>query len=144
MIIKIPEDMRSYENKFLGNFTLRQLICLIIALVFIAPTFWILYTLTKSVDIAGYASAIIGIPIIACGFIKKDGEYFEKIIAKIWQSRVKSTRKRPFVMNNFYEDIQNLYKEGILADEAIENKKATKRGIKAFFTALVKKKQRTK
>lgn len=141
--------MRSYENKVMGNFTMRQIICLIVALAFIAPTFWILFSLTNSVDIAGYMAAVIGIPIVACGFIKKDGVYLEKMIVAKWQSKKKYNQHRHYEMHNFYEDIEIIYKESLLNDEIANAEKekqeeTNKKSRKNKSIAMDKKKHRTK
>lgn len=115
--------MGAYENKAFGNFTVRQILCMVIAVVFIAPIFWGMYSLTKSIDVAGYLAALIGIPIVACGFIKRDGVFLERIIVAKWQSKAKFPRKRKFIMRNFYEDIILMEKEGVLNYENLESKK---------------------
>ncbi len=117
MIVKIPNDIRSYENKAFGNFTKRQIICLSLAFLIIAPSFYLLFTLTNSIDLAGLMSFLLGFPVIACSFFQRNGVFLEKIVIEKYKERNKCKQNRPFVMQNLYEDIQKLNKEDLLINE---------------------------
>lgn len=106
MVLRIPKDFRSYEPKSFGNFTLRQAICLVVSFPIIAALFIPIFYLTNSIDLAGTVAVLVGIPIALCGFVKKDGVYLEKVIYALWISRFRYPRKRRYVMQNWYEDLE--------------------------------------
>lgn len=111
MIVRIPEDIHSYESKSFGNFTIRQIVCLVLGFLVIAPTWWAVFALTGSVDLSGIPAFFVGIPICFCGFIKKHGVYLEKILIYRYKAKFKHTQKRPYHMSNLYEDVQKKYIE---------------------------------
>lgn len=122
MIVRIPEDVYSYENKVWGNFTARILkyfgAALVVAFLVFAGVFWS----TKSVDLAGVVCAVICLPIMYCGIHKQDGQYLEQILKYKYEERFKYTPKRKFVMTNLYETIQNNQKEWVSANDQLEKK----------------------
>ena len=117
MIVKIPEDIKAYENKAMGNFTMRQIICLGIVIVIVAPIFWVLFHFTNSIDISAIVACILGVPVMLCGFVKRDGIYLEKIIIEKYKEKKKYKVNRPFVMHNMYEDIQTAYREELQREQ---------------------------
>jgi hypothetical protein len=110
MQIDLHEDVHSYENKFLGNFTKRQVLCIILALCVIAPTFIVLFLLVGSIDLASIVSLLLGVPIIACGIFKINGVPLEKMI---WYKLVtrKCPKQRVYKGSNCYVRIAELTKE---------------------------------
>lgn len=111
MIVRIPEDIHSYESKSFGNFTVRQIICLVLGFSVIAPTWWFSYSITRSMDLSGALAFFVGIPICFCGFIKKHGVYLEKILIYRYKAKFMHTQKRPYHMSNLYEDVEIKYIE---------------------------------
>ena len=111
MYIPVPEDIYGYETKTFGNFTIRQVICFILAVAVIAPVMIFMLRLTKSVDISAFVSIMAGMPVLMCGFVKKDGQYLEKIILYKLRWRFQYPTKRPFRMKNLYSTIEQEVKE---------------------------------
>lgn len=141
MIVKIPKDIYSYENKVVGNFTSRQLICLGIALLIIIPVFAGIFIKTNSVDLAATVSFIIALPVLLCSVFKKDGQHLEKIIYYKILEKFKYRQKRKFVMSNLYEEIQRNQKEYEFANEKLKHDEEQKKeqNNKKRFASLVKK-----
>ena len=106
MIVSIPEDIYGYESKSIGNFTVRQAVCFLVALVIIAPTLFLLYWLTGSIDISATTAFLLGAPVLLCCFIKQDGQTLEKVIwyKVLWKFRY--PHKRPYQMENLYQRIE--------------------------------------
>lgn len=146
MIVKIPKDIYSYENKVVGNFTSRQLICLGIALLIIIPVFAGIFIKTNSVDLAAAVSFIIALPVLLCSVFKKDGQHLEKIIYYKILEKFKYRQKRKFVMSNLYEEIQRNQKEYEFANEKLKHDEEQKKeqNNKKRFASLVKKRHRSK
>lgn len=110
MIVKIQEDIYSYDPKLLGNFTVRQVVSIAISFTLITATFIPLYWLTGDVNVPGFLASMIGVPVMFVGMIKKDGLPYEKyLILKI--KSMMYPKKRPFHMHNLYENINIIGKE---------------------------------
>jgi hypothetical protein len=146
LIVKIPKDIYSYENKVVGNFTSRQLICLGIALLIIIPVFAGIFIKTNSVDLAAAVSFIIALPVLLCSVFKKDGQHLENIIYYKFLSKFVYKQKRKFVMSNLYEKIETNQKEYELANEMLKNEEQQKKGQKhkKRFASVGKKGHRSK
>lgn len=141
MIVKMQEDIYSYENKVAGNFSARQLVCIAIALVIIFPVFIAIFWSTNSPDLAATVAFISGLPVFFCSIFKKDGQHLEKILMYKLKAKLKYTQKRKFVMSNLLEEIQTNQKEYESANEKLENEKQQKekQDHKKRLTALAKK-----
>ena len=120
MRVIVHDDIQSYEHKVIGNFTKRQLICIILALCIIAPTFIALFLSTGSIDLSSIAALLLGTPVIACGIFKPSGVPLEKIILYKIRDR-KNPKQRQYRMITRYEQIQKTIKE---VDEYEAAKKA--------------------
>ena len=99
--IKIPKEIRKYEAKAVGPFTLRQLICLLICV----PVCVGLYILVKpyvGVDVAGF----IVFPPAAVGWLfgwcKPYGMKFEKYMKTMFINSFLAPKKRVYKTENFY------------------------------------------
>lgn len=146
MIVKIHEDITTYENKVAGNFTMRQIKGGLLAFIIIAGSFWGLPYLGVSGEISQLISVFLGLPVFVCTFWKMKGMYCDTIIIQKLKE-MKYYRPRPFHMQNLYEDIENFIREEEKVDEkerkqlaAIEEKehKATR-----HKSAVGKQKHRT-
>ena len=143
MIVRIPEDIYSYEHKVLGNFTARQLVCMILALVIIAPVFIGLFITTGDPNISTIAATIVGLPILFCAVFKKDGQHLEKVIYIRFLEKFRYTRKRKFIMRNLYEIMQENQKE-YKAYAELEKQQKGKQGKFACILSLAKKRHLSK
>lgn len=106
MIVSIPEDIYGYESKSVGNFTIRQVVCISLSLVVIIATIVLLYLLTGIVEISAFVAAILGVPISLCGIIKQDGQPLEKVIRYKLLWKFKYPHNRPYQMDNLYQRIE--------------------------------------
>ena len=79
---KIPTEIDDYAEKLVFGLTMRQFLCLLIAAAAAIGT-WFLLTaaLNLSSSITSYVIMAEAIPIMAIGFIKKDGLTFERYIS---------------------------------------------------------------
>lgn len=105
--IKIPKEIRDYQDKIWGGFTWRQILSLVLAGAVGAPVFlkvreWF------GVDCAGWSVIAVGAPIIAFGFWKsEDNITLEKYIAKYIKFNILYPKKRKYETNNLYREISN-------------------------------------
>jgi hypothetical protein len=146
MIVPIPEDIYSYRHKVWGNFSKRQLVCGVIALIIIFPVFIPVFWYTGSPRLAALLSVVAILPVLFCGIVEKDGQPLEKVIWYKYRQRFKFPQKRKFAMSNLYEIVQQNQKEYEFANEEIESQKQQK-GKKGRYkcpAALDQKRHRTK
>lgn len=136
MIVKIPDDIYSYDNKVWGNFTLRQIVCMGIALIVVIPIFILVFWSTASIDLAAIISFFIAVPILMCATFKKDGQHLEQIIWYKFQAKFKYPQKRRYVMTNLYEEVMKNQKEYEAYHEKINDCGKTQEPNK--FTQIVK------
>ncbi len=146
MIVKIPEDIYSYDNKVWGNFTLRQVVCMGIALVTVIPIFVLIFWGTGSMDLAAFVCFFAAAPILLCAKAKKDGQHLEKIIWYKIQARYKYPQKRKYVMTNLYEEVVKNQKEYEAYHETISDCGKTQESNKfaQVIKFMDKKKQHTR
>ena len=88
-IAQIPSNLNDIEPKLFLGLSKRQAICLVLGLCLGISSFIIL----KQKVGTSYATIILLLlicPLIACGFVKKDGLYFEEYIANVIRFSVKN------------------------------------------------------
>lgn len=84
---KVPKDIRVYETKIIGPFSLRQAVCflLLIFLDILIYSFMI-NPFSISADYAVYLLCLVDIPVAAFGFVKVMGVPLEKYLASVIKS----------------------------------------------------------
>lgn len=107
MVVKIPEDILNIESKSFGAFTARQWISLGLGLGIIAPTFILLYWKIGSIDLACIVSVLLALPVVASGFIKHHGMYWNRILLYKLRRILKYPQKRKYVTTNRFERAEN-------------------------------------
>ena len=137
MLSREIEKEIQQENKVILNFTMRQVVCLSVAVV---CSVVIALVLAWDFTIAIYPCFAIGILCFALGWMKQDGIPMEKILVKKLQTnlyqnhiRVYKTRNRYTIMlNREYErrrklDLQDKKLKKILRKEAKNRKREQKK-----------------
>lgn len=76
IVVEMNEDIRKKTVKVLGSFTFRQIICLIIGSSYAIP---LGIALPTDITIKIIVPMLSALPVIACGWVKMDGQYFETI-----------------------------------------------------------------
>lgn len=80
--VSIPKEITEYKEKIMFGMSLRQLICFVSAVVLSIGTYLICTMMFDlSMDTASYIIIVEAMPIMAVGFIQKDGMPFEKYFA---------------------------------------------------------------
>lgn len=76
---KIPQDIRDYEEKIIFGMSGRKLLCIGIALgISIVSGFLLVKCAGLPFSIASYPIILLVLPVLAIGFLRKDGQPFEK------------------------------------------------------------------
>ena len=82
--VRIPKEITEYREKIVFGMSIRKLVCLGIAIALCVGTYLLLtMVLSVSADAAGYVVILEAIPLMALGFLEKDGMPFEKYFA-LW------------------------------------------------------------
>lgn len=116
MKINVPKDIIVYEPKFIGQFTKRQVKYIVLACCVILPTYFLLYLLTDSVTVAMLGACFVGVPVIFCGFLKKDQLYIDHFI-KVKLRELSYPKCRKFVMSNRWDQYQKISQQLLLEEE---------------------------
>lgn len=104
--VKLPREIRDFKSKVIFNLTLRQIICLVLALGINIP----LYIFLKSVfieDIASWIVLIVSLPIFLVGFVKKDGMPYEKYFLIMLRFHFLTPRIRKYKTENAFTYLLN-------------------------------------
>lgn len=109
--IRIPKEINRYEAKFIGPFTLRQSVCLAVAL----PACVVLYNVLKPYALFETIGVVCMIPAIIAflfGWFKPYGMKFEAFLQYVFISAFVAPSKRKYCTENFYAGIvEQLRKE---------------------------------
>ena len=80
--VPIPKEITEYEEKIMFGLSLRKLVCFVSAVVLGVGTYLLCTKVfSLSMDAASYIIIAEAMPLMAFGFIKKDGMTFEKYAA---------------------------------------------------------------
>lgn len=125
--IKIPKEINKYEAKFIGPFTMRQSIALVVGM----PTAIVLYNVVRkhvSMDLAAFACLIPAAGVYLFGWFEPYGMKFEKFLKSVFISSFVAPSKRKYKTENYYA----LLMEAIKKEERLEaeSKKGKKKKVK--------------
>lgn len=94
--VSIPKEITEYEEKIMFGLSLRKLVCFSAAVILgIGSYFLCTKFLGLSMDAASYIIIFEAMPLMAFGFIKKDGMPFEKYFALLIRHKI-GTNKLPY------------------------------------------------
>ena len=106
--VPIPKEITEYEEKIMFGLSLRKLVCFSSAVVLGVGTYFLCTkVLGLTMDTASYIIIAEALPLMALGFIKKDGMTFEKYAALLIRHKT---------------GMNKLSYENDLADETAERK----------------------
>lgn len=100
--IRIPKEIRKYEAKFVGPFTMRQTICLGVGL----PICIILYNCLHSFisrDLMGFVLLLPAAAIFLFGWVKPYGMKFEQFFFSAFINNFIAPRRRKYITVNQHE-----------------------------------------
>jgi len=79
--VEVPHEIMDYQSKVMFGLTLRQFLASLLILVLVVPTYVVLITLVDiNNQIANMIIMVMSAPILAYGFIQKDGFTFSQIV----------------------------------------------------------------
>lgn len=102
--IKIPKEIRSYKETLFAGLTLRQIVCLGIALAINIPMYLFL-KLYIGDEVASWIIMFTGVPLFLIGFFKYNGLPFEKFALIMLNFNLFIPRKRKYKVENIFTEI---------------------------------------
>lgn len=133
--VEIEKEINQ-ENKVVLNFTIRQIVCVILIVIF---SLFVALVLKLDGEVAVYPCAIFGALCFAFGWYKPDGIPFEKVLLKKIQvglygsniRRYKTKNQYVIMMNNEYSRRRNIdYSDKKLAKTIVKAEKKKQKAIK--------------
>ena len=100
--IRINKDVGSYDAKFIGPFTMRQTVCIVIA----APICWFIYKVLSPVvssDVAGFFMAIPAAIAWMFGWLRPYGMRTEKFVQSVFITMMLAPANRKYKTKDAYD-----------------------------------------
>ena len=117
--IRITKEIGNYEPRFVGPFTIRQTICLGVAV----PACYFIYKwLTPIVtsDIAGFFCFFPGAAAALMGWVKPYGMHTEKFIRSVFVNQLLAPSHRAYKIENQHEQAEQKQQEANDAEKKAE------------------------
>lgn len=94
--VKINRDIQQYKSKVILNFSLREFLSIVIAIVFVMPFhFFIGKYISK--NLTSWVELIVVTPILLAGFFEYHGMHFERYLMQILKSEIIYPKVRKFI-----------------------------------------------
>lgn len=99
--IKIPKEIREYQESIFFGLNTRQFVCSLLALG-VAVGLYFLLRDTAGAEVAGWACMLGAAPFAACGFVRYHGMTAEQLLWVIIKSELLTPHKLVFREENLY------------------------------------------
>ena len=99
--IKIPKEIREYQESIFFGLNTRQFVCSLLALG-VAVGLYFLLRDTAGAEVAGWACMLGAAPFAACGFVRYHGMTSEQLLWVIIKSELLTPHKLVFREENLY------------------------------------------
>jgi hypothetical protein len=103
--VRIPKEIRSYEEKLFFGLTVRQMVCSALAIGICVP----LYIWGKNYipeDVVSWLIMVAALPLAGFGFIKYNGMTFEVFLAAMYKTMFAYPARRPLRSANCFREWQ--------------------------------------
>lgn len=94
--VDIPCDVDQIKTNLIWKLNARQVICCVVALLIMFPTFFLIKNITGSIDVAIYTGMILCIPSVFFGFFKIQGLNFEEYLKYIYLHKKYNSQIRKY------------------------------------------------
>lgn len=105
--MRVPKEIKDYQERIIGNMGVRQLIFFVLTiLIAIGGSFYMVKILGMSIDMAGNIIIPVLVPIVAFGWVRKNGMPLERYLMIIVNHQLKQgiriyQTKERVLMNGF-------------------------------------------
>lgn len=103
--VDVAKDPNAVKNKFIGNFTKRQVVCFSLAALVGVPSYFIVKGMAGS-DVAALVMIAVMLPFFFLAMYEKDGEPAERYLKEVIQMKVMRPGIRRYRAENLYEQIR--------------------------------------
>lgn len=119
--VKIPKEIMEYREKLIFGMGIRQLICVLIALVLGIFTFFCTMPLIGS-DLAGYLVLAELMPIMGVGFLRINGFTFERYVLIVMIHTMKKPIRvyRTELSVDYFDEYDNFDANSEMKNELVE------------------------
>jgi hypothetical protein len=116
--VKIPKEINEYQEKIIFGMSIRQLICVSIAIVLCTATYFLAEPFIGG-DLAGYLVLAESMPIMGVGFVNVNGFSFEKYVMIVirYYSSNRIRRYKTELLTNVVDDYDDFETDGFGDDE---------------------------
>lgn len=122
--VKIPKEIMEYREKIIFGMGIRQLICILIALMLGLPTFFCAMPFIGS-DLAGYLFLAEVMPFMGIGFLRINGLTFERYVLIIIMHMAKNPTRvyRTELSIDYFDEYNNFDENNETKNELVERLK---------------------
>lgn len=120
--IKIPQEIRNYKEKLILGMTLRQIICLTLAIAINVPMYMFLRPHIGD-EIASWIIMITGIPLFLIGFFKYNNMNFESFAMMMIRFNFMTPQKRKYKTENVIAQVMDIKSDNNLQHKNNKKKK---------------------
>lgn len=103
--VDVAKDPNAVKNKFIGNFTKRQVVCFSLAALVGVPSYFLVKGMAGS-DVAALVMIAVMLPFFFLAMYEKDGEPAERYLKEVIQMKVMRPGIRRYRAENLYEQIR--------------------------------------
>lgn len=132
--VQMTDDIRQFETKFLGPFTLRQTICVALGAGIGIPLALLLPF--EDISTRFFAAFLIALPFILCGWLKPSGMHFEVYMMRLIYATVLTPKKRRVQAVNSY---RKTYEKMLKKEDLKKMKRMSDAQKKKYLKAKQKK-----
>ena len=105
--IKIPKEIREYQESIFFGLNTRQFVCSLLALGAAVGLYFLLRD-TAGTEIAGWACMLGAAPFAACGFVRYHGMTAEQLLWAVIKSELLTPHRLVFRAENVYYTVMRL------------------------------------
>jgi hypothetical protein len=95
----MSQDIKSFEPRILGPFTLRQIICVSLSCSYGIP---LVLALPGDISVRILVALVLMTPVVACGWLRVQGMPLEKFAVMIFKNMIKKPKRRYGEENELY------------------------------------------
>ena len=103
--VDVAKDPKAIKNKFIGNFTKRQVICFGSAAI-IGVLFYLLVRKEVGTDVAALAMVAVMLPFFFVAMYEKDGQPAEKYVMQVIEMKIVRPGIRRYKVENLYAKLR--------------------------------------
>lgn len=132
---EVLQDIRKYKKKVIGPFSLRELVCFVLALIVCVPTYFFLskYLVRNAII---FVIVVLAIPFLLCGWKEVYGMPFEKYAFSVLKKICTRSKHRKYGSTNICDVLFEEPEIVLTSKEIKEMKKKQKKETDSRYIAI--------